>query len=629
MGDDLTSLRKAQTERFKLLRAHWFAFLLASVFTAVFFWLNQRQYLTFQLRAPDADRFIQAIWHTTQGNLLYSTINEGSILKHHFSPYMALLAPFLWLVPDPRTLFFIQVVGFAGAGLLLYKIVYDKYPQLAPWFLLAFYLNHDLHQVALFELRRITLAIPYLALIAYSLHTKNRRLLLLGIFFALLCKEEVGLVVFGVGLFLLFIQRDWRWGVPIAVLGAGWFAAMQQIVIPSFGDGSYPQIGYYAVWGSSLPEIVQNVATQPVRVLQFMFDEASLESLWRTGLAVAIFLPLLGVDYLLVILPILGAMLLASDPDLHRLDRWYMSTILPFLFAAVGLGLTRLPKRWAVTAVGGLMLATIGTYWLYSPAPLARYHEPYRYQLTTRHQQAWQLLDQLPEDAAVSAQAAFTAQVAQREVVFLYPWNEIEEVDIDYILLAEGMNAYPLSPADMHWEIVNLLAEPTTTIAAEVNGVYLLQPNGQPAPAYEIERSVEDSILLEKATISISNEDGFFRYQTAESITIQPGQTVRVSLFWRAIAPPKGERTVSLRISDASGNIVVQDDSSPAEASRPTSWWQEGWYFREVRYLEIPPDLQPGAFSVDILLYDSFTGQQLPFDNGEIIYEIAGLRVAD
>ncbi len=625
----MTDLKKWQTIWINTVRTHRFAFLMAFLFTAVFFWLNQRQYLTFQLRSPDADRFIQAIWNTAQGNLLYSTIKEGSILKNHFSPYMALLTPFLWLVPDPRILFFIQVVGFATAGLLLYKIVYDKYPQIAPWFLLAFLLNHDLHQVALFELRRITLAIPYLALIAYSLHAKNRRLLLLGIFFALLCKEEVGLIVFGVGLFFLLIERDWRWGIPIAILGAGWFVTMQQLVIPAFGDGNYPPIGYYAAWGKNLPEIVKNIVTQPIRVMQTMFDAASLKPLWHTALAVAIFLPLLGAEYLLIVLPILGVMLLASDPDMHSLDRWYMTSILPFLFAAIGTGLTRLPKRWARTAVVTLLLTTIITYWFYSPAPLAKHYEPYRYQLTERHQQAWQLLAQLPDDAAVSAQVAFTAQVAQRDILFLYPWNELDDMEVDYILLAEGMNAYPFTIPDLHWEIVNLLADPTTAIAAEINGVYLLQPNGESGPAYEINHSVEDSILLEKAAVSVTDEAGFFVEQTAVSIPIQPGQTVQVSLFWRAIAAPQGERTVSLRISDAVGNIVAQNDSAPAEASRPTSWWQEGWYFRELRYLEIPPNLQPGTYSVDVLLYDSFTGEQLPFDNDKIIYKIVELQFAE
>ncbi|MCP4416638.1 MAG: DUF2079 domain-containing protein [Chloroflexi bacterium] len=600
---------------------------MALIFTAVFFWLNQRQYLTFQVRSPDADRFVQAIWNTGQGNLLYSTIKEGSILKNHFTPYMALLAPFLRLFSDPRILFLIQIVGFTIAGLLLYKIVYDKYPQVAPWFLLAFFLNHDLHQVALYELRRITLALPYLALIAYSLHFKNRRLLLTGIFFALLCKEEVGLIVFGVGLFILLVERDWKWGIPIAIFGLSWLIVMQQWIIPAFGTGNYPPIKYFATWGNSLPEMFKNILTQPVRVIQMMFDERSLIPLWHTLLAVAVILPFLGAEYLLICLPLLGVMLLATDADMHSLDRWYMAAILPFLFAAVGTGLTQLPKRWANMMVVGLLLTTAVTYWLYSPGPLAKNYEPYRYQLTDRHQQAWQLLEHLPDEAAVSAQVAFTTQVAQREILFLYPWNELEEVAIEYILLGEGMNAYPIPAHDLHWEIVNLLANPTTTIAAEANGIYLIQPNGQPEPAYLVQHSIEESILLEKVEIAVSDSGGFFQNQTAESILVNPSQKVRISLYWRALATLQTERTVSVRISDSAGNIIVQNDSSPAEATRPTSWWQEGWYFREIRYLEIPSDAQPDTFSVDILLYDSYTDEQLLFDNNEIIYQVVELQL--
>ncbi len=35
-------------------KKHWIAIMLAFLFTAVFFWLNSRQYLAFQMRAPDA-----------------------------------------------------------------------------------------------------------------------------------------------------------------------------------------------------------------------------------------------------------------------------------------------------------------------------------------------------------------------------------------------------------------------------------------------------------------------------------------------------------------------------------------------------------------------------------------------
>jgi uncharacterized membrane protein len=62
---------------------------LALVFTAIFLYLNTRQYLTFSLQAPDIDRFDQALWNTLRGRFLFSSIPNKSILAYHFSPYMA------------------------------------------------------------------------------------------------------------------------------------------------------------------------------------------------------------------------------------------------------------------------------------------------------------------------------------------------------------------------------------------------------------------------------------------------------------------------------------------------------------------------------------------------------------
>ena len=183
--------------------------MLALAFTIIFFWLINRQYETFQLRGADLDRFTQAIWNTPRGRFLYTTIKDESILGKHFSPYMAVLSPLLFIWADSRILFLFQLLGIAISGLILYKILEDKRPGLALIFLLAFYLNPPLHQIALIELRRVTLAMPFLALMLYGLYRDKRGLMLIGLLFALLIKEDMGLIVAMVGLFLLLFKRDW------------------------------------------------------------------------------------------------------------------------------------------------------------------------------------------------------------------------------------------------------------------------------------------------------------------------------------------------------------------------------------------------------------------------------------
>ena len=612
----------------RILKTHWLAILLAILFTAVFFWLNNLQYLTFFTRAPDADRFNQAIWNTLQGRLLYTTMKEGSILSNHFTPYMALLAPLFLIWEDIRILYFVQIAGFAVAGLFLYAIAYDKRPSLAPWFLLAFFLNPALHNVALFELRRVTLALPFYGLIIYSIYKKDRKWMIVGIIFALLTKEEVGLVVSGIGLFLLLVDRDWKWGLPLMGGGIVWTIGMQTWVIPAMGEGNYPPIGYFAAWGNSFDEMLLNMLRQPVKVVQTMFDSSSLTALWQLLWPVALLLPLLGGEYLLIPLPLLAVMLLSSDVTMHTLQRWYLASILPFIFAAIGVGLGRVPLRWGRWLTALLLLTTVASVRLYSPTPLGQNYQSYRYQRDARQALAWDMIEAVPDDAIIAAQSAFTTQLAQREIIYRFPWYNMEEADIPYFLLAQDFNAYPYSSTEIYWEIMNRIADPAFVVEMEGDGVYLLHQGGEPLPSITINRIADESIQLEKVEVATANEDGLFETTTMPSVQLELGQQLRVSLYWRALAAPNVERTVSLRITDASGAILAQKDTQPSDGARPTSWWQPGWYFRDVYYLTVleKTAVSPQPASLDLLLYDSFTQERVPFDNGEALLHLMSIE---
>lgn len=608
--------------RKKLNKSHWAGLIIAILFTATFYWLNSRQYLSFNMRAADADRFSQAIWNTLHGRFLFATIKEGSILKDHFSPFMALLSPLFLIWSDVRIIYLYQVLGYTVAGLLLYKIVYDRRPALAFVFLLAFFLNPTLHEVALFELRRVTLAVPFVALSLYGLHKENRVLMLIGVILTLLTKEDMGLIVFGIGLFLLIVKRDWKWGLGLSILGLLWAAVMVLVVIPALGQSDYPQIGYFSGWGSSPAEILLNMLTNPVKLLQTIIDQESLAAIWRILLPVAIFLPFLGLDYLLVGLPLLLLMLLSSEPEMHSLQRWYMAPLLPILFFAVGIGLSRLnerPRRWLAAVLLG---TTLLGFVLYSPAPLGGNYEPYRYEFRERQKVAWEIIAAVPQDAKVIAQNAFTIQLAHREVINNYPWFEVPEEEIEYIVLGEDFNAYPFDIAEIHWEILNRVADPNNVVRMEAGGIYLLQRGGQPLPSKFIDRVAEDAIRLEKVEVALADERGFFLPAIEEPLTLGPGQTLRVTLYWQALAAPNMERTVSLRIEDVTGALVAQKDTQPSEASRPTSWWEPGWYFRDVYYLTLSPQALPGQASLDLVLYDSFTLQPVSFDNGDEVLHL-------
>lgn len=619
------------------------AYVMAILFTIAITWLNFRQYTTFQLNAPDVATFGQAIWNTLHGRFLYSTIIQRSILAYHFSPFLALLSPLLFIWNDIRILFVAQTIGLAVTGLLLYKIVHDERPSLAPWFLLAFYLNPALHEVALQELRRVIFAAPFLALALYGLHGRRYWLMGAGLFFALLCKEDISLAVFMMGVFLVVRRRAWQWGVPLIIVGLLWALIVPFCVIPSFHPAAtrfsctaaYPQLEYFsnldttvtettntevaADDGFSLGGIVQTLTSDPLSLGQMLFDAPRRHALWRIFLPLGIILPFLAWDWLLMTVPVILLMLLSHRSDMYTLVDWYMAPVLPTLFAAVAVGVLKLPQRYQQWAIGLLLVTTLIGYRLYSGAPLGANYIPVRYEIIEHHRQAAAVLDMIPPDAAVAAQDAFLAHLTQRKTLYLYPWYNAENNPVDFVVLDRYSRQYPFDELGIGYEIDNQVADPQQVIAAEVDGVYLFAKHAEPHPAVMVNRIAEDSIKLERVEIAPADAQGHYQNDplTAAVVTLQQGQWVRVTLYWEALAKPVGERTVSVRIQDATEALVGQQDMQPSQGARPTSWWEPGWYFRDVYYLEINPAAAVGMGELRVQLYDSYTQEIVPFGQDE------------
>jgi uncharacterized membrane protein len=615
----------------------WGAYAMAVLFTAVFFTLISLQYATFNTRAADLVRFLQGMWNTLHGRFMVSTLGKRSVLSAHFSPILIILAPLYLLWPDPRVFSLVQTIGFAVGGLLLYRIVQKKHADIAPWFLLAFYSTPVLHELALLELRRITLAVPFLAMAFYALATKSRRLTLIGLLLSLLCKEDVAIVVAMVGVYLLLFERDWRWGLFYVVLGVAWFGMILYVVSPTLELGAekaasefggYPGFSYFAEWGNSLPQIVITILKRPGAALQYMFDEQGRAGLWRVLLPVGFVLPLLAPGWALLALPIFGYQLLSSDPRMHGLEEWYPTTILIILFAAIAVGLTRRSKRqaWAITLV--LLAFTLVGFLQYSSAPLGPKFHASDYEILEHHRLAAEVVAAVPADARVASTSAYLPHLAQREILYLYPWLPDDSSVLDYYLLDRNLKSYPMTETERSDAINNLIADPNYVIEIEVDGIYLLRHGGPGLDAFGVGRTAEDAIRLDRVEVAPMDERGYYRTAGRDPIQVNPDQTIRVTVYWEAVARPEGERTVSVRVAQTDGRLVAQHDMKPSNGARPTSWWQPGWQIRDVYYLTIAPDATPGAATLDLLLYDSYTGEHVPFDTGETILQLVEVVIA-
>jgi hypothetical protein len=85
---------------------------------------------------------------------------------------------------------------------------------------------------------------------------------------------------------------------------------------------------------------------------------------------------------------------------------------------------------------------------------------------------------------------------------------------------------------------------------------------------------------------------------------VSGADVVALQLFWRAIAAPQGDYSVSVRLVDADGRVAAQQDNgSPVLGLYPTSRWSAGEVVGD--YYELPlRSLEPGGYRIEVVVYE-------------------------
>jgi hypothetical protein len=87
--------------------------------------------------------------------------------------------------------------------------------------------------------------------------------------------------------------------------------------------------------------------------------------------------------------------------------------------------------------------------------------------------------------------------------------------------------------------------------------------------------------------------------------TYAPGESVAVDLTWYPLNKIDTYYSASVRVIDGKGNKVKNVDREPA---LQTMFWSPGVAVPDRFELELPPSLAPGAYSVQLLMYQANQG---------------------
>lgn len=95
------------------------------------------------------------------------------------------------------------------------------------------------------------------------------------------------------------------------------------------------------------------------------------------------------------------------------------------------------------------------------------------------------------------------------------------------------------------------------------------------------------------------------------STRVPRGQAFLLLLYWRARAPIAHDYTVSVRLVDVAGKIVAEYFKEPRLGTAPTSAWHVDELVVDAIQLPIPNDAAPGAYRLEVGLYDAATQQRI------------------
>lgn len=113
---------------------------------------------------------------------------------------------------------------------------------------------------------------------------------------------------------------------------------------------------------------------------------------------------------------------------------------------------------------------------------------------------------------------------------------------------------------------------------------------------------------------------------TLDQIVARPGDTLKVILYWQALAPV--ERNYQVFVHLFQGTMWAQDDSAPDCAMQPTSGWEPGQIVRDTHFLTLAAGTPATDLPLTVGLYDLITSQRLPVpETGVDAVHLTDIRV--
>jgi hypothetical protein len=295
---------------------------------------------------------------------------------------------------------------------------------------------------------------------------------------ALMCKEYVGLVYAGYGVYLAF--RNIKTGILTAVVGFAWFLFVIKVGIPFFNHGEHPWVmdmNYGTLGGNEgMLSMVLFSISHPGQFATVLFRPNNIVAMVSLLLPFS-FLPVMRPWVLAAgVLIVVKNALSASGIELlvHR-----EALFVPFIMYAVILFIGAIPPGAARRFYcGAIMVSVLLTFLAQGHAFPARgfWLERERYRVTAHERTLDAMVKKIPPGAPVMASSHITPRLMMRKWYFLFP-HFPAQVEPEYCIVDTAkQQEYDWCPLQAQRDsLKKIIDERRYVIMERKQGIFLLR----------------------------------------------------------------------------------------------------------------------------------------------------------
>ena len=403
-------------------RAAWeraLPWVMALVFACLYATISVARFQRMVIASFDLGIFEQAVRHyaSLQAPIVDLEGAGQNFLGDHWSPAIAVFAPFYRLFPNPVTLLVGQAVAIA-VGVV--PITRAGMRHLGRWsgvaVGLAFGMSYGIQSAVSFDVHDVCLAVPLLAFALEAFLAGRWPAVVAWAAPLVLVKEDLGLTVAALGLVLVLVGAR-RWGFGLAAFGLASAALTMKVLIPAFKTGGSGRLSELTAQSGAGDSLLHRLLTLPLEVATSEPRAATVLLLLGVTAFLATQSPLL-----ILVVPTLAWRFVSTNQSFWGQLYHYDLVLMPIVFAALIDGVRRARRdSWRplrVYARAAPTLALLVGLFLCTRYAFKDLVDPATYRPSPRAPAAERILSKIPDGATIETDLGLINQLTHRTRVF-------------------------------------------------------------------------------------------------------------------------------------------------------------------------------------------------------------------